>query len=78
MYEFPSNGRKAFRVDIYNKDVRAALKENQSHAAFRDDWADTQTHEVLAVDEEDARQIMGQRYRPEEGFVIEGVTPEAH
>ena len=78
MYEFPSKGRKAYRIDIYNKDVRAALKENRSHTAYRDDWANTQSHEILAIDEDDAREIMTQRYRPEEGFVIEAVALDQH
>jgi len=78
MYEFPFEGRKAFRVNIYNKDVRAAVKENRSHAEFRDEWADVQVHEIVAVDEADARQMIARRFRPEKGFVIEAVTPDIH
>lgn len=76
MYEFPSDGQKAFLVNIYNKDVRAAVKENRSHTKYRDEWADVQVHEVSAADEKEARARMQKRYRPENGFVIESVLPE--
>ncbi|MDP7600301.1 MAG: hypothetical protein QF605_02855 [Rhodospirillales bacterium] len=71
MLQHAMNGRKAFEVTLYNKDVRAAVKENQSHTIYGDHWADAQIQDVMAANESEALSLIGRRYPPEEGFVVQ-------
>ncbi len=71
MLQMPNNGRKAFEVAIYNKEVRAMVKENQSHSYFDDYWADIQLRDVIARNEAEARRLIAERFPPEDGFVIQ-------
>ena len=48
MLQFDSNKRKAFEAAVYNKEVRAAVKDNKSHVFFDDHWADLQIQDVIA------------------------------
>ena len=72
MHSLPS--RRVYEVALYNKEVRAMVKENRSHTFFDDQWADTQLRDVIAQDEGEARAIITTRFPPEDGFVIEQVT----
>ena len=63
-----------YLVSVYNKIVRALVKENKSHSFFDDQWADSHTQDVAAESELEARTKMANRYPPEEGFVIERVV----
>ena len=63
-----------FEVSLYNKDVRALVKDNKSHNLFDDHWADRQIHGIVASDAQEARTLAKQRYPQKEGFVIESVT----
>ncbi|MEL0106044.1 MAG: hypothetical protein ACO3MW_04020 [Rhodospirillales bacterium] len=63
-----------FEVSLYNKEVRALVKNNKSHNLFDDYWADLQVHGIVARDAEEARLLAKQRYPKKEGFVIESVT----
>ncbi|NQU61967.1 MAG: hypothetical protein HQ512_12620 [Rhodospirillales bacterium] len=74
MLQLPSAGQQAFEVSVYNKDVRSLVKENQSHLFFDDHWADIHVHDVVARDESHARQLMAERYPPDDGFVIEAIS----
>ncbi|MDP6108532.1 MAG: hypothetical protein QGF71_00465 [Rhodospirillales bacterium] len=67
--------RKAFEAAVYNKDVRAAVKDNKSHDFFSDFWADLQLQDVLASDETEARRLIDQRYPAERGFVVGDLVP---
>ncbi len=69
-----TGGRNAYEVSIYNRDVRAAVKGNQSHILFGDHWADIQFQDVQAQSETEARKLMSRRYPPDQGFVIEELT----
>jgi len=60
-------------VSIYNKVVRAMVKENKSHNFFDDQWADVHAQGVVAKNENDARKKITSRYPPEDGFVIEDI-----
>ena len=75
MLQIPCNGNQVFKVALYNKEVRALVKDNQSHDFFDDQWADTHFHEIHAKDEDDARRRVGERYPSVDGFVIEQVAP---
>ena len=69
-----TDGRNAYEVSIYNRDVRAAVKGNQSHILFGDQWADLQFQDVHAQSETEARKLISRRYPPDQGFVIEELT----
>jgi hypothetical protein len=74
MLQMPCNGHQAFEVALYNKDVRSLVKDNQSHDFFDDQWADTHFHDVIAKDENEARQLIAERFPEADGFVIEKVA----
>ena len=74
MLHRPLDGEYVYEISIYNKDVRSLVKENQSHNVFDDHWADTQLHDVVAIDETEARRMVIERYPPDDGFVIEAVS----
>ena len=69
-----TDGRNAYEVSIYNRDVRAAVKGNQSHILFGDHWADIQFQDVQAQSETEARKLMSRRYPLDHGFDIEELT----
>jgi hypothetical protein len=66
-----------FEVVVYNRNVRALVKDNMSHRYYDDHWADSHVQDVEADDEAEARAKMAHRFPPEEGFVIEAVYPVA-
>jgi hypothetical protein len=69
---------QVYLVTIYNKVVRAMVKENRSHAFYSDRWANVYTQDIYAADELEAREKIAERFRAEDGFVIESVTPITH
>ena len=77
MLEMAINGHHVYEVSIYNREVRAMVKENQHHHFFDDQWADIHVRNVNASDEDEAVSIITKRFPPEDGFVIEQVE-EAH
>ena len=74
MMQHSANGLLPFDVSVYNREVRRAVKENQSHAIFGDHWADVQHQDVMAPDEAEAYRLATQRFPPEQGFVVEQLT----
>lgn len=75
MLHQPMAGCTVYEVTIYNKDVRALVKDNKSHSHFDDHWADAQVRDIEAMTEAEAREKISERYPPLEGFVIEGIQP---
>ena len=73
MLHLPDNGRQIFEVSIYNKEVRALVKENQSHSYFDDFWADICIQDIIAQNEGEARKLISKRFPPEDGFVIQEI-----
>ena len=69
----PRPGSRAYEVFIYNRQVRALLKENASHRDFDDRWADQMCQVVEATDAEEAKARAAHYYPPEAGFVIAAV-----
>ena len=69
---------QVYLVTFYNKVVRALVKDNLSHSFYEDHWADIHTQDVDAGSENEARTKLAKRFPPEDGFVIESVTPEVH
>ena len=70
----PNEGENVYEVFLYNKFVRSLVKENQSHLFFGDRWADRQKHDVVACNEFEARRMVAEHFRADDGFVIEGVV----
>ncbi len=70
MLEMAVNGHHVYAVSIYNKEVRAMVKENQHHHFFDDQWADVHIRNVTARDESEAVSIISKRFPAEDGFVI--------
>lgn len=75
MIHQPNQDSTIYEVAIYNRKVRALVKENQSHVFFEDHWADEQLQDVAARDEDEAREIIQKRFPPTDGFVITDVHP---
>jgi len=69
-----TNGSNAYEVSIYNRDVRAAVKDNESHVLYGDQWADLQFQDVHAESEKEALKLILRRYPPENGFVIQDLN----
>lgn len=74
MLHKPASGQKMFEVVLYNKIVRAMVKQNESHSFYDDQWADTQVRDVAACDETEARLLIAKVFPPDEGFVVERVS----
>lgn len=70
----PHPGSKAFEVIIYNREVRANLKDNIEHNAYDERWANPTRQEVQASDADEARRLAASHYPEEKGFVIASVT----
>ena len=71
MLQPSKNGTNTYEVSIYNRDVRAAVKGNESHIFYGDQWADLQFQDVYADNELEARKLISLRYPPEQGFVVQ-------
>lgn len=70
----PRPGYSHFEIRLYNRDVRALVKDNEQHQFYADLWADDQVTVVEARDASEARAIACRRYPPDNGFVISGVS----
>lgn len=77
MLQAPTKGQFIFEVSIYNREVRSLVKQNQSHLFFDDQWADNHVHDVVAHDEDQARNLISERFPADDGFVIEDVVQTA-
>lgn len=75
MIQHPDDGSTVYEVAVYNKKVRALVKENRSHVFFADTWADEQVQDVAAHDEDEARELIERRFPPAQGFVVTAVQP---
>lgn len=73
MLRQPFGSHTVYEVTLYNREVRALVKENQSHLLFEDHWADPQKRDVVAETEQEARAVIANRFPEDAGFVIEDV-----
>lgn len=64
-----------YEVAIYNEQVRQMLKQGDKHEFLDDDWADIHYLEFTASGEQEARAKAQSKYPPEQGYVIENITP---
>ena len=78
MLRHSSDHKIVFEVFLYNREVRAAVKDNRSHDLFGDHWADVQVQDVMAESEDQAKRLISNRYPPEQGFVVQRLSVVAH
>ncbi len=64
-----------FEVVVYNKEVRRLVEQGDSHSVLNDSWADPHYIEVNADSEAEARAKMEKKHPPEQGYVIESISP---
>ena len=74
MLQHNVNDRAAYEVTLYHQEVRAAVQNNRQQAFFSDHWGDFKVRGVMAQDETEARQVVTDRYPPEEGFVVQNLA----
>ncbi len=75
MLNLPNNGYKIFEVQLYNKQVREMAQRRRRHVFFDPGWARPQVRDVVARDEAEARTLITERFPPEDGFVVERISP---
>ncbi|MBL8661142.1 MAG: hypothetical protein JNM75_15505 [Rhodospirillales bacterium] len=75
MLHLQSSDVQVFRVALYNRKVRALVRERKRHGCFGDRWAEIQSRDVVARDEEEARLLIAERFPPEDGFVVARIAP---
>ncbi len=78
MLHLPANGHRVFEVAIYNEAVRELVERNCRHRFFDDRWASPQTRNVVARSEGEARDLISERFPPQDGFVIQSIYPSRY
>jgi len=71
MFKCSVKDNRVFEVKLYNKHVRALLKENKSHDFYSDYWGDVRNHAILASDESAALNIINIKFPQSKGFVVQ-------
>ena len=71
MLQLPDSENQLFEVRVYNRTVRAMVKQNEHHHFFDDQWADVHVKIVTAHSKADAISIISKRFLKEDGFVFE-------
>jgi hypothetical protein len=70
MLQFPWKDLKPYAFEVYNRNVRALVKNNLSDWHLDDYWADAQVRDVIAQNEDQARALIDDRFPSDEGFVV--------
>lgn len=78
MLHIARDGHKIYEVAVYNEAVRDKNRKHEKHAYFDERWARPQTRNVVARNESEARQLIAERFPPEDGFVIQSVYPSRY
>ncbi|MAV87051.1 MAG: hypothetical protein CMM67_02270 [Rhodospirillaceae bacterium] len=71
MFKCTIKDKRVFEVKLYNKHVRALLKENKSHDFYSDYWGNVRNQAILALDEAAALNIIDIKYPQSKGFVVQ-------
>ena len=71
MFKCSVKDNRVFEVKLYNKHVRALLKENKSHDFYSDYWGDVRNHSILASDESAALNIIDIKFPQSNGCVVQ-------
>ncbi len=69
---------RRFEVSVFNKDVRACLKDNEDHPVYSERWCDAQKTILLARDEADLATKVRAHFPVEAGFVVENIIERRH
>ena len=64
-----------YEVALYNENVRQMIKQGDKHEFLSDDWANINYLEITAEGEQEARSKASFKYPPDQGYVIESITP---
>ena len=67
-----------YRISIYNRDVRSALKSNSDHYLYADRWALAQGQDIAATSKDEALKQIEKRYPKLAGFVVESLKQVNH
>ena len=78
MLNLPDKGYKVFQVSLYNEQVRGLAERRKHHCHYSLTWANEQVRDVVARDEQEALDLINQRFPPEDGFVIQRVMQSAY
>lgn len=65
--------KRTFEIRVFNKDVRAYLKENHDHPIYNDRWCDTQCRLLTVCDEIELAKKLSELYPVKQGFVVEAI-----
>jgi hypothetical protein len=74
MLHLPNDGYKIYECAIYNQKVRELVDCKRRHSHFDDRWATVQRRDVVARDETEALSLIAERFPPEDGFVVKGIS----
>ena len=66
-------GTNIYRISIYNREVRSALKSNVDHYLYSDRWALAQGQDLSAISKDDDLKQIEKRYPKLSGFVVESL-----
>jgi len=75
MLHLQSSDVQVYKVALYNRDVRALVRQRKRHNCFSNCWARVQSRDVVARDETEARLLIAERFPPEDGFVVAQIAP---
>ena len=67
------NDTNIYRISIYNREVRSALKSNLDHYLYADRWALAQGQDIAATSKDEALEQIEKRYPKLAGFVVESL-----
>ena len=66
-------GTNIYRISIYNREVRSALKSNLDHYLYSDRWALAQGQDVSAISKDAALKQNEKRYPKLSGLEVESL-----
>ena len=73
MEDLSKFNRGVFKCSFYNKNARLGVSGSAKHRFLENNWGDTHSHDIIASDEKQARDVICLRFPPEDGFVIEKI-----
>lgn len=73
MLNLPRSDQNIYEVVISHSDVRALTSRRRRPHCLDERWSRPQLRNVVARNEAEARDLIAQRFPPEDGFVIQAV-----
>ncbi len=69
--------KRTFEISVFNKDVRADLKDNRDHPIYSDRWCNAQRQLLTVCDEIELAKKLSELFPVKQGFVIEAIVEKA-